>query len=403
MSTNSGKRDEKIPVQPSGNSFLVDCLIMALPILQSVFSTVNDPNEKNDLKTTPLTRWSAIDEREQVPDRMLSYSGFDSILKVPLINGEYDLIFVKCLILITALLAPLFVCCFMYDLPWYYGLLYAILEIRLKGTFISLMHCSSHTPIFKKSWWPLNYYVPVLGILLGQPPYTYQMHHLKMHHVENNGLNDLSSTLLYDRDSILGFLHYYFRFLFFIIFELTYYFVVTKRQLKHALTSLAGELSYYFIAYQLWQINPVMTIFTMFIPFNTSRFGMMSGNWGQHALIDRASPLSDWGSSITVSNNHYNKESFMDGYHTSHHLNPRRHWRDHRRYMLDNETRFIKKGALIFEGIDFHGVWFYLMTKNYSKLADHVVYIDGEQPDKAIVMAKLKARARKFTKEELTP
>src|SRR5690606_9447701 len=84
-----------------------------------------------------------------------------------------------------------------------------------KGPFGLMLHCTSHRRFFNKKYDFLNHYIPwVIGPFFGQTPETYFSHHLGMHHLENNLEEDLSSTMHYQRDSFLGFLKYFFSFLF---------------------------------------------------------------------------------------------------------------------------------------------------------------------------------------------
>lgn len=63
---------------------------------------------------------------------------------------------------------------------------------------------------------------------------------------------------------------------------------------------------------------------------------------------------------------------------------------------LKNKAKYAEHKAIVFEGIDYMGVWFLLMTKQYNKLADHFVNIDNQFGNKAEVIALLKERTRKF-------
>ncbi|KAH6582030.1 hypothetical protein BASA60_002189 [Batrachochytrium salamandrivorans] len=78
---------------------------------------------------------------------------------------------------------------------------------------------------------------------------------------------------------------------------------------------------FYFV---LCPSNPAGVIFAWYVPLNLARFGMMSGNWAQHAFIEHSDPTNDYKSAITCLASFYNKNCFNDGYHTSHHLNPLR-------------------------------------------------------------------------------
>jgi fatty acid desaturase len=66
----------------------------------------------------------------------------------------------------------------------------------------------------------------------------------------------------------------------------------------------------------------------------------MVGNWGQHAFVDEANPKSDFRSSVTVIDVASNRFCYNDGYHTSHHLNPLRHWREHPVSFLQQKDRY---------------------------------------------------------------
>jgi hypothetical protein len=51
---------------------------------------------------------------------------------------------------------------------------------------------------------------------------------------------------------------------------------------------------------------------------------------------------------------------------------------------------------MVFEGIEFGGVWFNLMLKNYEKLADHLVNIDGAFSSREEAIAIMKRRTAKI-------
>ena len=70
-------------------------------------------------------------------------------------------------------------------------------------SYMSMLHISSHRPLYADGFKMLNGVIPfVLALGFGQTWNTYFYHHVKHHHVEDNGRNDLSSTLAYQRDSL---------------------------------------------------------------------------------------------------------------------------------------------------------------------------------------------------------
>lgn len=127
---------------------------------------------------------------------------------------------------------------------------------------------------------------------------------------------------------------------------------------------------------------------------------MMSGNWTQHAFLDQDHAKNDYKTALTVIGTPYNSLCFNDGYHTSHHLNPIRHWQDHPEHLLENIEKFKQEKVVIFQGIDYWGIWCMLMIKNYDALASKYVDLTGEMTyeDKK---AYLKARTRRLTSQQV--
>ncbi len=71
--------------------------------------------------------------------------------------------------------------------------------------------------------------------------------------------------------------------------------------------------------------------------------------------------------------------------------------------LLDNVEKYRDADAVIFEGIDFHGVWFFLMTKNYPALAKHFVDLreTRRSDDEIIALLKKRTGAIDCTKPEI--
>lgn len=135
--------------------------------------------------------------------------------------------------------------------------------------------------------------------LMGHTWDSYYYHHVKHHHVEGNGPDDLSSTIRYQRDEPSHFLMYVGRFIAFIWIELPLYFL---RKNKPALALKAGvsEMVSYLFIYLLARTSFYPTLFILIIPLFLMRIGLMVGNYGQHALVDDVDPASDFRSSITL-------------------------------------------------------------------------------------------------------
>ena len=324
------------------------------------------------------------------------------------IRDERDLPFIYLMIKITLTMIPSAIILFSPLLQgnWWYGLVIIhvlMFVVVFIGPYTLMLHNTSHRPFFKRENEAWNKYIPwVLGPFMGQSPDLYFIHHMGMHHNEGNMPEDKSSTMPFQRDSLMGFLHYYFRFLFIGILELTQYFFGKKKSSlgRKAISQEFIYLSFLVLLAVFVNLGATMAVFIL--PLIIIRLGMMSGNWGQHAFVDPDEPNNDYTSSITCINAAYNKQCFNDGYHIGHHLVPNMHWTDMPGELLKNKDKYAANKSLIFEGIDFQMVWFFLMIKRYDILAKHLVNINGttfKDDDEAIAI--MKHRTKRFSKERL--
>ncbi len=230
-----------------------------------------------------------------------------------------------------------------------------------------------------------------MGPFYGETPETYFGHHVMMHHAENNLIDDLSCTMNYQRDNMLDFLRYFFLFFFFGMSDLSYYFKRTNR-LKFIRKILMGEIGFIVMCIILWQYNWQATLTVFILPFIIARFGMMAGNWAQHAFIDAADPANSYKNSITCINCNYNQICFNDGYHIGHHLRANMHWTEMPLEFKRNIEKYKANNAVVFQGIDFFVIWFLLVTHNYKHLASKYVDLSDRFKSQDEIIAYLKQR-----------
>jgi hypothetical protein len=277
---------------------------------------------------------------------------------------------------------------------WWLAAAHLVLVVYFLGPFILMLHNTSHRRLFKAPWGTLNTWIPwVIGPFFGESPETYFAHHVGMHHPENNLEGDVSSTLSYRRDNALHFLRYFLRFFFGAVVEAPLYF---SRKRRHALMArcLIGELAFYALvaAVSLLEWRAALVVFVA--PFVIARFGMMAGNWAQHAFVDQASPGNNYRNSITCINSAYNRRCFNDGYHIGHHLRSTQHWTEMPAELRKNLATYAAEGAIVFTGVDFFGVWLWLMLRRYDWLAAHVVALGEREAERTPeeIVALLRSR-----------
>ncbi|KAL4868731.1 hypothetical protein BDV12DRAFT_95454 [Aspergillus spectabilis] len=325
-----------------------------------------------------------------------------------LVRVETDVVMLTHLILYFTTSVPSAIFLF-YHFHWLHGIAHWIMQSYYVGTYTLMMHQHIHMGgILRKSKSPTavtlfdNIFPYITNPLMGHTWNSYYYHHVKHHHVEANGPDDLSSTIRYQRDSLPDFLAYVGRFFFLIWAELPLYFY---RKGKPSLAAKAAfwEIANYVALVVLWRHgNWKPTLFVFILPLVQLRVGLMVGNWGQHAFVDEVDPNSDFRSSITLIDVASNRFCYNDGYHTSHHLNPLRHWRDHPVSLLQQKARYAEEGALVFRNIDYIMITVRLLRKEYDYLAKCLVPMGAQVGMSLAERAEmLRRKTRRFSEGDV--
>ena len=314
------------------------------------------------------------------------------------INDRRDLPFIHLLTAIHLLVIPSAVVLYTPLLQgiWWWALYipyFYISQLYFKGRFGLMLHCISHRKLFKKAYtWIYHWIIWGICPFFGHTPETYFVHHMAMHHVENNGHDDASSTLPYQRDSLRGFLSYVTRFLF-LGFRDTFMYLFTRKRKKFYMRLTWGEMSFYAFCIAMCFVNLKATLFIFIIPFVFARIVMMLGNWAQHAFVDPNNPDEN---TINCINTKYNQTCWNDGYHAVHHIRPALHYTEIPVEFMKNKDVFAERKILVFDGIHYLHIFLWLMTKRYDKLADNLVNINNMFSSKEEAIALMKERTRKM-------
>ncbi len=314
------------------------------------------------------------------------------------INDKRDLPFIHLLTGIHLFVIPIAVLLYTPLLQgWVWWLTYIpyfyVSQLYFKGRFGLMLHCIVHRKLFKKGYEFLYHWVIwAVCPFFGHTPETYFIHHMGMHHVENNMEDDTSSTLRYQRDSLKDFLHYVGRFLVLGFKDTFDYFFARKRK-KFYMRLTAGEIAFYLFCLAASLLNWKATLFIFIIPFVFARIVMMLGNWTQHAFVNPEN-LED--NTINCINTPYNKTCWNDGYHAIHHIRPALHYTDIPLEFQKNKSQLAQQKIFTFEGIHYLHIFLWLMTKRYDKLAAHLVNIDNMFSSEEEAIALLKERTQKI-------
>lgn len=333
-------------------------------------------------------------------DSQLIPSYFNRIAVSRIVDPR-DLPFVRLILSVALTVIPfaVYLFCSPHFSFWVGGLYLLLVMGHFFAPVILMLHNTSHRVLFRTEVTRLNSIIPwVISPFFGQTPGTYFSHHIGMHHIEGNLPEDLSSTMEFQRDSFLGFLHYLGDFYVFGFARLVVYFR-DKKRFKLLRKILIGELSFYLMVSTLAMMNTRATVFVFVVPFCVGRFGMMAGNWAQHAFVDSSDPANPYRNSITCINTSYNRRCFNDGYHIGHHLKSSRHWTLMPQDFLQNRDLYAREQAIVFNGIDYFGVWCCLMLKRYDWLARRFVQFGQQSMSQDEVICLLRNRTRKISRE----
>ena len=119
---------------------------------------------------------------------------------------------------------------------------------------------------------------------IGIPPGFYRLHHVVMHHIENNVFNDdMSSTEPYQRDNFFHFLHYFTKYWTCLVLLPIY--AVYKERYEMAMTAVAGATTWFTIIGVGLHYNYIFTIYAFCLPGFACGLLMMFGNFSQHIFV----------------------------------------------------------------------------------------------------------------------
>jgi len=318
------------------------------------------------------------------------------------INDKRDLSFIHLLTKIHLTIVPLAIILYTPLLQgfWWWGVMFVqffLSQIKMRGSFGLMLHNITHRRLFKKSTsnWLNKYITWFICPLFGQVPESYFAHHIGMHHVENNLEDDSSTTMPYQRDSVKDFLKYYAHFVAHGATS-TFLYLFRRKKTKYYVPLSSGQIILYIVCVGLSFVSFKATLWVFWIPMIFSRLVMMLGNWTQHAFIDPQEPSNAYKSTFNCINTGYNHTCWNDGYHLIHHLKPGMHYTEMPHVFLQVKDTMANQKSFVFDGIHYLHLFFYLMTRNYNKMADNLVNINNTFSSKEEAIQLLKERTRKL-------
>lgn len=218
-----------------------------------------------------------------------------------MVRKPSDVIYVSHILTIAFIGLPSIILLFIH-FTWIHALFHALFILYFLGPYTIITHHYTHgRGILSPAYFWLDFGFPIiLGPLFGLTWNSFHYHHKIMHHTEENGPDDLSSTIRYQRDSGFHLFQYVGKFVLLgIWFELPLYFFRNGRTVGALKCAFWELLSMGFIASMMW-VNPRAGIVALAWPVVEIRSLIMINNWGQHVFVDEIEPTSTFRSSITL-------------------------------------------------------------------------------------------------------
>lgn len=247
--------------------------------------------------------------------------------------------------------------------------------------FITWFHDVNHHRLFpRERRWADHWFRVVIGGLHGCTPATYFCQHVLMHHPTNNLADDDSTTMPYRRDSPWDFVAYVFRFWKCQLPLARFLRKRYPRQPRFARSVLWGDFGGFAVLALLLWLQPVGAAAVFLLPLLVTRNILLVGNWGEHPFIDPAEPGNLYRSSTSIVGP-ANDRCFNVGHHIGHHVRPGLHFSALPGWFDDHRERLGHEDAIVLRDLVYPDIWWFLMTQQWGRLADHYVPLPGA-PDR---------------------
>src|ERR1700678_734432 len=229
-----------------------------------------------------------------------------------------------------------------------------------------------------------------LGFLYGNVPELDRTVHVPLHHKENSGPEDTTSTIAYDRTSKIDFLWYLSHNIWTVLGLIPYAYFKARGEDENRRRMLWGITLYsiYFAAVFIY--NWRLGIAYVLVPLMAMNFIMAMTAWVQHAFYDEERPEDYFANTVTV----YDEVNFMnEGYHLCHHHRSGLHWTEMPAHLEQIRDKMRESGSLVFRDMDFMELFVELtLLRRMDVLAERLV--PWEAMDHAQRLAMLEKRTR---------
>ena len=210
-----------------------------------------------------------------------------------------------------------------------------------------------------------------LGFLYGNVPELDRTVHVRLHHRENSGPDDTTSTIVYDRTSKMDFFWYLSHNIWTVLGLIPYVYFKARGEDENRRRMLLGIILYgiYFAAvfFYDWRIGLAYVL----VPLLVMNFIMAMTAWVQHAFYDEERPEDYFANTVTV----YDEVNFMnEGYHLCHHHRSGLHWTEMPAHLERISDKMRESGSVVFRDLDFMELFLeFTLLRRMDILAEKLV------------------------------
>src|SRR5579863_2188852 len=216
-----------------------------------------------------------------------------------------------------------------------------------------------------------RYFEFFLGYLYGNVPELDRTVHVRLHHKENSGPDDTTSTICYDRTSKLDFLWYLSDNIWTVVGLTPYLYFKARGEDENRRRMLWGITLYALFFAAVFIYNWRIGLAYVLVPLLVMNFIMAMTAWVQHAFYDEERPEDYFANTVTV----YDEVNFMnEGYHLCHHHKSGLHWTEMPAHLERISNKMRESGSLVFRDLDFMELFLELtLLRRMDVLAEKLV------------------------------
>ncbi|CAE7322488.1 unnamed protein product [Symbiodinium natans] len=247
-------------------------------------------------------------------------------------------------------------------------------RFRHFGHIHTLVHKEghSHTGIFRKSFWPMNYLCEWwIGPFYGVVPNSYSIAHMKIHHRWHNDVDDVHTNLDLDRTKLSSFFIYTPRFSLYWMGISPVALLAKRKEWVLVRQMLEGMLAYYGVTLLLFLWSPTFCIVYWVFCHLEGMLLLCAISYLWHAFVEESDPGNQYVNSVTILDGHDN--TFNEDYHVVHHHSPSTHWSDAPAHFEAHKEEYAAVNATIFRDTE-EGMLIQMLFENdWDGMARHFV------------------------------